>query len=67
MPVARKPVLLMVWALLLAAHGDPSAARTVTDSANRVVDVPEEIRTVYAAGGPASVLVYMLRPEALAG
>ncbi len=67
MPVARKPVLLMVWALLLAAHGDPSAARTVTDSANRVVDVPEEIRTVYAAGGPASVLVYILRPEALAG
>ena len=64
---AMKPVLLCVGALFVAAAAGQALAKTVTDSAGRNVDVPDEIRTVYAAGGPASVLVYMLRPDALAG
>lgn len=55
--------LLVILALLAA----PLQARTVTDSAGRVVEVPDTVTTVFAAGPPASVLVYVLKPEALAG
>jgi iron complex transport system substrate-binding protein len=55
---------LVALALLAAL---PAAARPVVDSAGRTVEVPDEIRTVYAAGAPASVLVYVVRPEVLAG
>ncbi|NHM20371.1 iron ABC transporter substrate-binding protein [Tritonibacter mobilis] len=55
--------LLVILALLAA----PLQARTVTDSAGRVVEVSDTVTTVFAAGPPASVLVYVLKPEALAG
>ncbi|WP_226575376.1 iron ABC transporter substrate-binding protein [Acuticoccus sediminis] len=42
-------------------------ARTVTDSAGRTVEVPDEVRTVFAAGPPAAIVVYALKPEALLG
>jgi iron complex transport system substrate-binding protein len=50
-------------ALLAASAG----ARTVTDSAGRTVEIPDEIHRVFAAGPPASVLVYVMKPEALTG
>ncbi|GGF64993.1 iron complex transport system substrate-binding protein [Mameliella alba] len=53
--------------LFLALLATPLAARTITDSAGRVVEVPDDVITVFAAGPPASVLVYVLKPEALAG
>ncbi|WP_412074230.1 iron ABC transporter substrate-binding protein [Tritonibacter mobilis] len=53
--------LLMILALLAL----PAHARSVTDSAGRVVEVPDEVTTVFAAGPPTSVLVYVLKPEAL--
>lgn len=53
--------------LILALLASPLGARTVTDSAGRVVEVPDEVTTVFAAGPPASVLVYVLKPEALTG
>ncbi|WP_306153410.1 iron ABC transporter substrate-binding protein [Roseovarius sp. MMSF_3281] len=55
--------LLMILALLAV----PAQARTVTDSAGRVVEVPDNVNTVFAAGPPASILVYVLKPEALTG
>jgi iron complex transport system substrate-binding protein len=42
-------------------------ARTVTDSAGRRVDVPDRIEKVFAAGPPASILLYMLAPEKMTG
>ncbi|GHD40678.1 iron ABC transporter substrate-binding protein [Thalassobaculum fulvum] len=57
--------LLLFLALLLAAL--PAAARTVTDSAGRRVEVPDTVTRVFAAGPPASVLVYVLKPDALLG
>ncbi len=53
--------------LLLAALASPLQARPVTDSAGRVVELPEQVNRVFAAGPPASVLVYALKPEALLG
>ncbi|SEL59558.1 iron complex transport system substrate-binding protein [Roseivivax marinus] len=51
----------------LALLATPAVARTVTDSAGRTVEVPDEIETVFAAGPPASVLVYVVAPETLTG
>lgn len=45
----------------------PAAARTITDAAGRVVEIPDRVERVLAAGPPASVLVYVLAPEKLAG
>ena len=42
-------------------------ARTITDSAGRVVEVPDEVTRVFAAGPPASILVYALKPDSLLG
>lgn len=56
--------LLALLALLAAL---PATARPVTDSAGRAVEIPAEIRTVFAAGPPASILLYVLKPEAMTG
>lgn len=39
----------------------------VVDSAGRKVDIPETVKRVYAAGPPASVLLYVLAPDKLTG
>ena len=43
--------MLLVTAMLLA--GLPAAARSVTDSAGRTVEVPDSVTRVFAAGPPA--------------
>lgn len=53
--------------LLLAILALPAQARTITDSAGRVVEIPDAVNAVFAAGPPASILVYIMKPEALAG
>lgn len=55
-------ILLLACLLPLAAE-----ARTVTDSAGRTVEVPERIERVFASGPPASIVLYVLKPEALLG
>ena len=57
------------WALLLAvAIALPAAAaREFTDDAGRKVTLPDRIERVYAAGPPASVLVFALAPDTLIG
>lgn len=42
-------------------------ARTVIDSAGRLVEVPEKISRVFAAGPPASNLLYVLAPQMMTG
>ena len=54
--------LLALVGLLVSAQ-----ARTVTDSAGRVVEIPDEVNRVFAAGPPASILVYAVKPEVLLG
>jgi hypothetical protein len=41
--------------------------RTIVDSANRKVVLPEKISRVFVAGPPASVLVYVLAPDTMVG
>jgi iron complex transport system substrate-binding protein len=55
----------LLFALLLAPT--LSEARTIVDSAGRKVDVPDTIERVFAAGPPASILLYILAPERMTG
>ena len=63
-PATRLLGILLV-ALLFSTPA--LAQRSVTDSAGRTVDIPDKIDRVFAAGPPASVLVYVLRPDTLTG
>jgi iron complex transport system substrate-binding protein len=45
----------------------PAPARTITDSAGRRVEVPDRIGRVFAAGPPASALLYVLAPQTMIG
>jgi iron complex transport system substrate-binding protein len=55
---------LIALVLVLAT---PVTARTVTDSAGRAVEVPDRIERVFAAGGPAAILIYVLAPDRMIG
>jgi len=58
--------LLLAAGLLLALAGTVTA-RTVVDSAGRSVEVPDTITRVFAAGPPASTMLYVLAPEKMIG
>jgi len=59
-----RAVLALVLSVLVAASAE---ARTITDSAGRKVEVPDKVERVFAAGPPASILLYMLAPEKMTG
>ncbi|WP_225767648.1 iron ABC transporter substrate-binding protein [Inquilinus sp. Marseille-Q2685] len=61
----RGALAALLAALVLAVA--PAWARTVTDSAGRQVDIPDHVTRVFAAGPPASVLLYMLAPQTMTG
>jgi iron complex transport system substrate-binding protein len=61
----RLSLLLLVIATVLARP--VAAERLVTDSAGREVAVPDRIERVFAAGPPASVLLYVLAPDRMVG
>jgi iron complex transport system substrate-binding protein len=51
----------------LAFAPSVAEARPFTDSADRRIDVPDEVRRVFPAGPPASVTLYMSAPEKMLG
>lgn len=53
--------------LLMMLVALPVQARTITDSAGRVVEIPDDVTTVFAAGPPAAILLYIMKPEAMTG
>ena len=65
--IQRRRVCALLVAGLLALLPVAARARTVTDSAGRQVDVPDKITRVFAAGPPASTLLYVLAPEMMTG
>lgn len=52
---------------LAVAAAPALAQREMLDSAGRYVRVPEKVERVYAAGPPASVLVFAINPDKLLG
>ena len=63
--------LILLAGILFAdpdlALAQTGATRVFVDSAGRHVVVPKKIERVYAAGPPASIIVYTLAPEKLIG
>ena len=57
----------LALAVLLALGTVQALARPFTDAAGRVVEVPEHVGRVLAAGPPAAVLLYTLAPDRMAG
>ena len=62
-----KGVMRFLLVIALSGLAAPGDARTVRDSAGRIVEIPDRVERVFAAGPPASILVYALKPEALLG
>ena len=59
---------LKVCFLALAwLSGSSALARELVDSGGRPINVPEQITKVFAAGPPASILLYVLAPEKMTG
>ncbi|MDH4175733.1 MAG: iron ABC transporter substrate-binding protein [Betaproteobacteria bacterium] len=56
-----------VLAALLLAAAPALAQREMLDAAGRYVVVPAKVERVYAAGPPASILVYAINPDKLLG
>ena len=56
-----------LWPWRARARAAGRAERMVTDSAGREVAVPDRIERVFAAGPPASVLLYVLAPDRMIG
>lgn len=56
-----------VAAVLAALIALPASAQTLTDAAGRQVSLPDKVERVFAAGPPASIFLYTLAPEKLAG
>jgi len=67
--VARALAVAACLASLLAGVGFAAAAdtRRVTDSAGRRAEVPARVERVYAAGPPASIMLYTLAREKMLG
>ena len=57
------------WLLiaLIILFSPPVLARSVIDSAGRTVEIPDKITRVFAAGPPASTLLYVVAPEKMIG
>lgn len=69
MTFTRRILLRLAGALVAVplALGAAAEARTVTDSAGRAVEIPDVVTRVFAAGPPAAVLLYAVKPEAMIG
>lgn len=67
--IAPRPFVAGLLALLLAAAAAAAepGMRTVVDGAGRTVSVQTRVERVYAAGPPASVILYTLAPDKLLG
>src|SRR5207302_6005683 len=67
----RAALLAAAWLIVSVGLAPSRAAaegtRVITDSAGRRVVVPARVERVFAAGPPATVLVYTLAPDALLG
>jgi iron complex transport system substrate-binding protein len=59
---------LAALSLALPAHAQSLAqSRSITDSAGRVVELPEQVGPVFAAGPPAAILLYIMAPDRMLG
>ncbi len=58
---------VMALSAIAALYAVSAHAAEVTDGANRKVPLPDKIEKVFAAGGPAAILLYVIAPETMTG
>jgi iron complex transport system substrate-binding protein len=66
----RRSALALLGAGLLARPvwaQSGAQGRTIVDSANRRISLPDRVSRVFVAGPPASVLMYVLAPDMMVG
>jgi iron complex transport system substrate-binding protein len=65
--VTRRRFLGATLATLAVPGRAGAQRRVVVDSAGRRVEVPNQVRRVFTAGGPASIFVFTLAPDTMLG
>jgi iron complex transport system substrate-binding protein len=65
--LSRRKLLLGTAATLAFPSLGQARGQTVIDSAGRSITLPDRIGRVFAAGAPAGVAIYMIRPDAMIG
>jgi len=63
----RRAPAAVLAVLLVAAIANGADKRAVTDGAGRHAEIPVRVDRVYTAGGPASILLYVLAPDKMLG
>ena len=66
-PQQKRRCFAAALAAAVLVHGGAVRAGTITDDANRQVDVPAGVVSIVPAGPPAQVLLHALAPDLLAG
>src|SRR5260370_18381087 len=67
---SRRALLALLGAGMLARPAwtqGGAQGRTIVDSANRKISLPDRVNRVFVAGPPASVLMYVLAPDMMVG
>ncbi|MCP9470760.1 MAG: ABC transporter substrate-binding protein [Nitrospira sp.] len=64
---SRRLVLMLTLLAFMPAPMEQSFAREVVDATGRRISIPDAPARVFAAGPPASVLLYALKPQAMIG
>jgi iron complex transport system substrate-binding protein len=65
--VRRAAIGAVGLALALSCGAAAAQQRAFTDDAGRTVQLPQQVASVYPTGHPASILLYTLAPDTLAG
>jgi iron complex transport system substrate-binding protein len=65
MNIDRRTLLTGLSATLLVPR--LARAATVTDATGRAIAIPDKVERIFAAGPPASILLYTFAPELLLG
>src|SRR5215472_11283169 len=65
--VRRRTILGLAFGGIQLVRASQVEARRFTDAAGREVELPERVTRVFAAGPPASLILFMVAPEKMLG
>ena len=67
MRMDRRQVMFGAGAAALLLPQSAIGSQAFTDSGGRKVMLPDRVQRIFASGGPAAVVVYVMRPDAMIG
>lgn len=67
MRMDRRQVMFGAGSAALLFPQSAFGSQAFTDSGGRTVMVPDRVQKIFASGGPAAVVVYVMRPDAMIG